>query len=152
MKKIVKKVAIFSSILLIGIQFIPANKNQREMDAKTDFLSLYKAPKNMVKKIKSSCYDCHSNNTHYPWYSNIQPGAWFMEHHINEGKKELNFSEFGNYSKRRKKAKLKSIISQIEDDKMPLWSYTLIHQNAKISEGEKQQLINWFTKVRDGLN
>ncbi len=80
-------------------------------------------PANVVAILKVSCYDCHSNNTRYPWYSQLKPVAWLMARHIKKGKKELNFDEFNDYSKRRKKAKIKSIISQIEKEEMPLRSY-----------------------------
>jgi hypothetical protein len=96
-----------------------------------------------------SCYDCHSNNTYYPWYNKIQPVAWFLENHINEAKEEFNFSEFGNYSNRKKKGKLKSIRNEIKDDKMPLKSYTIMHKDAKFTEEEKKQFVKYFNKMRD---
>ena len=98
-----------------------------------------------------SCYNCHSNNTQYPWYNKIQPVAWFLEGHIKKAKEELNFSEFGDYSKRRQKNKLKSIINQIRDNEMPLSSYTLIHRDAILSESEKSELENWISNLRDSL-
>ena len=96
-------------------------------------------------------YDCHSNNTYYPWYNNIQPVSWIMESHIKKGKKELNFSEFGTYSKRRQKSKIKSIINQIKDDEMPLSSYTLLHRKSILSESDKLLIINWMEQQRNGL-
>ncbi|EIA07137.1 hypothetical protein HJ01_03531 [Flavobacterium frigoris PS1] len=77
--------------------------------------------------------------------------AWFLEDHIVKGKSELNFSEWADYSDRRKKSKLKSIISQIEDDNMPLSSYTLIHKNASFSEEEKKEVVTWLTELKDNL-
>lgn len=74
-----------------------------------------------------------------------------MEDHIDEGKEKLNFSEFGRYSKRKQKSKLKAIINEIKDDEMPLWSYTLIHRNAIISEKNKKFLEEWLTNLRDSL-
>jgi Haem-binding domain len=149
--KIFKKVAVLLIIVLVGIQFIPTTYNISDEVLETDFIKIYNAPQNIKNLLKTSCYDCHSNNTHYPWYSKIQPGAWFMEGHINEGKDELNFSTFGNYSDRRKKGKLKSIVSQIRDNEMPLWNYTLMHQDAKLSEKDKLLLNNWLTNLRDSL-
>ena len=108
-------------------------------------------PNNIKKKLQVSCYDCHSNNTNYPWYNKIQPVAWFLEDHIKDGKKELNFNTWNTYSTRRKKSKLKSIISQIKDDKMPLASYTLIHGDTKLTEKEKKELFEWLTQLRDSI-
>ena len=138
-------------IVFVGIQLVPTKLNQNSAILVTDFNEVFKVPYNVQSIIKNSCYDCHSNNTNYPWYNKIQPASWFLEKHIAEGKKELNFSDFGNYSKRKQKSKLKSIINQIRDDKMPLSSYVLIHQNANIEEVQKIELIQWFTKLRDSL-
>ncbi len=97
-----------------------------------------------VKEIlKISCHDCHSNNTRYPWYTAIQPFAMWLGDHVKEGKKELNFSEFGTYSLRRKYKKFKEIIDEVEEDKMPLESYTRGHRDAILTPEEKSVLINW---------
>ena len=151
MKKNIKKIAFALVVVFIGIQFIPKNHNESSEVLTTDFMTTFDVPKNIETQVKVSCYDCHSNNTHYPWYNKIQPVAWFMEGHIKEGKEELNFSEFGGYSKRRQKSKLKSIMSQIRDDEMPLESYTLIHRDAKLSEKNKELLEKWLTNLRDNL-
>ena len=151
MKKHLKKIALALAVIFVGIQLIPTKLNLSDTISSSDFFEIYMAPQNIQKIIKTSCYDCHSNNTQYPWYSKIQPAAWLMERHINEGKEELNFSTFGDYSNRRKKGKLKSIISQIKDDEMPLWSYTLIHRNATLTEGDKLILNQWLNKIKDSL-
>jgi hypothetical protein len=78
----------------------------------------------------------------------VQPVAWILESHIEEGKAELNFSDWNTYSNRRKKSKLKSIVSQIEDDKMPLISYTLIHKDAVLTQKQKTEIIDWITKLQ----
>lgn len=151
MKKYLKKIVIALILVFIGIQFIPKNYNESTEVLTTDFITQFNPSKKIESLLKTSCYDCHSNNTDYPWYNKIQPVAWFMEGHIEEGKEELSFSEFGDYSKRRQKSKLKSIMSQIRDDEMPLWNYTLIHQDAKLSEEDKELLEEWLTNLRDNL-
>lgn len=151
MKKHIRKIVLALIVIFIGIQFIPKNYNESSEVLTTDFMTIFDVPKNIETQLKVSCYDCHSNNTHYPWYNKIQPVAWFMEGHIDEGKEELNFSEFGGYSKRRQKSKVKSIMSQIRDNEMPLWNYTLIHRDAKLSEKDKELLEEWLTNLRDNL-
>jgi hypothetical protein len=138
-------------VVFMGIQFIPTKRNQSNVVPETDFMLVNNVPETIQKKLQVSCYDCHSNNTQYPWYNNVQPMAWFMQNHIKEGKKELNFNEWADYSDRRKKSKLKSIISQIEDNEMPLDSYTLIHKDAIFSDNEKQEIIKWVTQLKDSL-
>jgi tRNA G26 N,N-dimethylase Trm1 len=130
---------------------VPTERNQSDVIPKTDFMLVNDVPKDIKNKLQVSCYDCHSNNTAYPWYNKIQPVAWLLENHVEEGKAELNFNEWGSLSKRRKKSKLKSIISQIKDDEMPLCSYTLIHRNAILTEAEKQEIIQWMTQLKDSI-
>ena len=149
--KIVKIIALVLLVTFMGIQFAPTSRNQSDVVPDTDFMLINDVPKDINAKLQVSCYDCHSNNTNYPWYSKIQPGAWFMESHIKKGKEELNFNEWADYSDRRKKSKLKSIISQVRDDEMPLNSYTLIHKDAKFNVNEKQKLMDWLSSLRDSL-
>lgn len=151
MKRYIKIIGLALLVIFTGIQFMPKNYNESDIILKTDFMTQFNVPKNIESLLKTSCYDCHSNNTYYPWYNKIQPVAWFLEYHITEAKEELNFSEFGNYSNRRKKSKLKSIMSQIRDNEMPLTSYTVMHKDAKLSEKDKQVLEEWLTNLRDNL-
>jgi len=148
MKKYFKKIFILGVIIFLLTQlYQPARNTSYEQDISLDFVSQYNAPKNIETMLRNSCYDCHSNNTNYPWYSSIEPGALFMVNHINEGKKELNFNEFGSYSNRRKASKLKAILNQIKTNKMPLSSYTIIHKNADLEENQKEQIINWLNSL-----
>merc|ERR1712098_407836 len=151
MGKIVKIIAIILLVAFVGIQFIPTTRNQSDTVPETDFMLVNNVPENIQNKLQVSCYDCHSNNTQYPWYNKIQPVAWFLEDHIKEGKAELNFNEWDSLSSRRKSSKLRSIIKQIESGEMPLDSYTLIHKDAKFSEAEAEEIINWVTQLKDSL-
>lgn len=136
--------AVIVVAVVLAIQVIPVERNVSTVPPGQSFQKTEKVPANVAAILKVSCYDCHSNNTRYPWYSELQPGAWFMARHIKKGKEELNFDEFNNYSKRRKKAKIKSIISQIEKDEMPLRSYRMMHGNARLSADEKKELLDFF--------
>ncbi len=147
--KILKFSAIFLLIVFVGIQFVPTINNQSLSVPVTDFMLVNNVPKTIQNQLYVSCYDCHSNNTKYPWYNNIQPIAWFLEDHIRVGKTELNFNEWGNYSDRRKKSKLKAMIGQIKTEEMPMSSYTLLHQDAIFSESEKQDIILWITRLKE---
>jgi hypothetical protein len=98
--------------------------------------------------LQRACNDCHSNNTHYPWYTNIQPVGWWMQHHVNEGKEELNFSEFGTYTAKRQNHKMEEVAEQIKKGEMPLNSYLWIHKDAKLSDQEKEILISWANGLR----
>mgnify|MGYP003632617236 FL=1 len=136
---------------LIVIQFFPITLNESDTVPQSDFMVVNQVPATIKNRLQVSCYDCHSNNTDYPWYSKIQPSAWYLEDHIQEGKDELNFNEWAEYSDRRKNSKLRSIISQIEEDKMPLDSYTLIHRDAILSDEDKRMIIDYMTALKDSL-
>ena len=139
--------AVLVVAIVLVIQVIPVERNVSTVPPGQSFEKTEKVPANVAAILKVSCYDCHSNNTRYPWYSVLQPGAWFMAQHIKKGRDELNFDEFNNYSKRRKKAKIKSIISQIEKDEMPLKSYRMMHGNVRLSADEKKELLIFFNTI-----
>lgn len=139
-------------IVFAAIQFIQPVHNQDAQVVLTDITKVYPVPDKVQAILKNSCYDCHSNNTRYPWYSRIQPWGWWLASHIRKGKEELNFSEFGTYSTRRQKSKLKSIGSSIEDETMPLPSYTLIHKGAKLTKEDKALILDWVERMQDSLS
>jgi hypothetical protein len=116
------------------------------------FVKMYNVPSNVKNSLQTTCFDCHSNNSTYPWYSYIQPVRMFMESHINEGKKNLNFSEFGSYSSRKQASKLERMIKEIQSGEMPLTSYTVLHRNAILSPVNKQVLVGWLEKMSDTIS
>ena len=149
--KLFKKILLVALIVFVAIQFIrPAHNNSGQV-LPTDMTKIYNVPDSVQHVLKTACYDCHSNNTMYPWYSNIQPMAWLMANHVKHGKMDLNFSEFGSYSIRKQQHKLKSIASQLKDEEMPLTSYKLMHANARLTKSEQALLIDWADKIKDSL-
>jgi hypothetical protein len=139
---------LICGLLLLIIQFIRPEPNKGSPAEH----SMYSAPANVRALLKKSCFDCHSNNSNYPWYSNIQPAGWWLSSHIENGKSELNFNELSKYSLRRQKSKLRAIAESIEDGSMPLPSYLWIHRTANLSEPEKQILITWADSARNSLS
>jgi len=146
------KILLAAGFALIAIQFIQPNQNKNNQVSAADILKTVSIPDNVQAILKTACYDCHSNNTVYPWYANIQPIGWLMANHIKEGKSELNFSEFGSYSSRRQISKLNGIANSIRDDIMPLSSYKLMHKNAKLSTNQKTLIIYWAQQLKDSLS
>jgi hypothetical protein len=140
-------------LLLIGvfIQFSKPVKNVQNTIPGTDIARLYSMPVTVSGALRNSCYDCHSNNTHYPWYAQIQPAAWYMTRHIKNGKKDLNFNEFGTYSNRKQQSKLRAIASAIKDGTMPISSYLMIHKDAKLTELQKTLIVQWATATKDSI-
>lgn len=153
MKKIIKKILFIGLIIFLLMQlYQPARNESFEQDITANFTKVYKVPKNVEAILRTSCYDCHSNSTNYPWHSNIQPARFLMESHIKKGKENLNFNEWGNYSSRKQRNKLDRIVKQIKSNEMPLASYTLMHKNAILTTTQKKEVIYWINKIKDSIS
>lgn len=146
---IIKKALIGLVVILVVIQFIRPEKNNNTTASADDVTALYTVPDSVQQILKKACYDCHSNATQYPWYSNIQPVAWWLKDHIDEGKDELNFSEFGKQPLAKQAKKLKKLAEEVEEGEMPLNSYTWMHKEAVLTESEKNTLINWAKSLSE---
>jgi hypothetical protein len=152
MKKFIKVFLLSLLVLFVLIQFYPrGEKNQAASPATSDITAAYQVPADAQSILKTSCYDCHSNNTNYPWYSRIQPVALWLEDHIKEGKKELNFSEFATYRPSRQYKKFKEIAHEVEEGEMPLNSYIIIHRDAVLSEAQRTTLVSWAKNEMKGM-
>lgn len=139
-----KKIGIGIVAFLIIAQFFRIDKENPAVIAENDFIVAEKVDPKVAHLLKASCYDCHSNESAYPWYTNIAPVSWWVKNHINEGREELNFSDWSEYSDRRKHHKLEECIELIEEGEMPLSTYTLMHGDAKLDDAQQQLLINFF--------
>ena len=150
-KKILKRTFQILLLAFIVIQFFRPAKNKSDGVSKNDISTIYPVPENVQAILKSSCYDCHSNNSVYPWYAEVQPFAWWINNHIQDGKKDLNFSEFAGYRIRRQYKKLEEINELVKKDEMPLDSYLWIHKYAKLNKEQKLIIANWVTALRDTI-
>ena len=144
-KKTVLKIIV---ALLVVIQFFRIDKTTTPIDESKDFVSVTNPPAQIATIIKTSCYDCHSNQTNYPWYTNIAPVSWWIGHHIEEGREHLDFSNWGDYSKKKADHKLEEFYEEVEEGEMPLSSYTRLHGEAALSEEDKVLLIAWVKTLR----
>ena len=139
----IKKILLVLLLLLIIIQFIRPSENHSDKLSANDITLHYSVPDTVLSILKTSCYDCHSNNTRYPWYNRIQPVAWWLNNHVTDGKRELNFSEFASYPLARQGRKLKNTVKEVKGGGMPLDSYLWIHKDAALDQGQKDLLIQW---------
>lgn len=149
MSSLLKKSIGIVAIGTIAIQFFPVTKNLSVAGPGLDDITVRYPTSPEVKAILAeSCYDCHSDNTRYPWYTRIQPVGWWMQYHVNEGKRELNFSQFGAYSAKRALHKLEEIAKETKDREMPLASYLIAHGEAKLTATQIQQVVEWTDGIR----
>ena len=144
----VKKIGIGLLLVLIVAQFFQPTRTVEPTKAEFDFLTRHKPPVATANLIKLACYDCHSNETRYPWYANISPVSWWLNNHIVEGRKELNFSLWATYSTDKANHKLKECEEKIREKSMPLQSYTWTHSEARLSEDQRRELANYFLSLR----
>lgn len=135
--------------VVLLIQLVRPQKNTAVIPAGKMFVDAFKVSEQVNAILAVSCYDCHSNKTEYPWYSEIQPMAWFMDKHIKDGKEKLNFDELPSYGSRKLNSKFTQIITQIEQDKMPLTSYLWMHEGASLSQADKKLLVDYFNSLTD---
>lgn len=148
----IRKVLLIFAILMLVIQFFRPERNISPSVSPNAIEANYQVPKEIGVLLRTSCYDCHSNNTVYPWYSHIQPFSWWLQNHVNDGKEELNFDQFNTYSIKKKKHKLDEVVEVIEKDEMPLSSYTLIHRKAVLSAQDKDKIIAWAKGLKNAIN
>ncbi len=142
-----KKIILSLLVLLVLIQFIRIDKTNPPVDKSKDFITLTVPSTEVQGILLTSCYDCHSNETSYPWYTNVAPLSWWLKHHINEGREHLNFSEWGNYTEKRQQHKLDECIEEVLEGEMPLSSYTITHKDASLTPAQQQRLTAWIATL-----
>ncbi len=133
-----KKFIAFLVVVIVGIQFIPVERTNPPVQSDID------APANIKAILKKACYDCHSNETNWVWYTKVAPASFLSVKDVNEGRKKINFSEWGNYTNKTEKIK-EEIWEEVREENMPPWQYRVVHSEAKLTQEEKNLLRNWAT-------
>lgn len=151
MKKILKTLGWLLLVILVVIQFFRPRKNIHAGDQPNAISKKYPVSADVKIILDKACMDCHSNNTRYPWYNNIQPVAWWLNNHVIDGKKELNFDEYINKRPRFQYRRMEQTIDLVKKGEMPLNSYTWTHKDAILSDEEKAKLFDWAQSVLDTL-
>lgn len=151
MKKIFRWVLITLGAAFLVLQFIRPTKNESSELQPEHISASFPLPPEVKSILDRSCRDCHSNNTAYPWYAEVQPIGWWIKGHIDDGRDELNLDEFSSYRPMRQFTKFQQIAEQIEEDEMPLPSYVLLHKNSRLTADDKLTLTDWATAMRDSM-
>ena len=149
----IRKALYVLAVFLVLIQFYrPDLNNSNYESAVNEFIQQNNVTSEVESVLKTSCFDCHSNHTSYPFYAQVAPISFWINHHVEEGKEHLNFSDWNNYSIKKKLHKLDEIIEEIDEHEMPLGSYTLIHRDAKLNEESSNLLINWSKELQNAYD
>jgi hypothetical protein len=141
--KILKKFGWALLFIFIVAQFFGPEKNEGDLTSLATFIEETNPPEEVHKIMKSSCFDCHSNSTRYPWYNSITPINYWLADHVKVGKKKLNFSKWSEYSLKRKEHKMDELHEEVEKKNMPLDSYTWTHSEANLTDTQVKQIVDW---------
>lgn len=147
--KILKKIALLLLIILLISQFFGPEKNEGSLESVTAFIAETNPPENVKKILETTCFDCHSAKTTYPWYNNITPVNYWLDAHVKDGKKHLNFSKWNDYSVKKKEHKMDELYEEVEKGEMPLNSYTWTHSEANLTQEQIDAVVVWGKKVQD---
>jgi hypothetical protein len=143
-----KKAVLLVLILSVVFQFVQPVKNKSEGISENDISRTYEIPKEVHATLIEKCYDCHSNNTRYPWYFNIQPIGWWLAAHVHDGKENINFSEFRNYTPKKEQRALEELEEVVEEGSMPLKAYVTFHPGSEITPDDKKAILNWLANLK----
>jgi hypothetical protein len=146
--RILKWIAIALIVVFVGIQFVRPTRTNPPVDESQTLSARTQMTPEVTAILDRSCRDCHSNKTDWPWYSNVAPVSWWLTDHVDTGRKELNFSEWGRLAHDRQDKKLREICDEVSDGMMPLSSYLPMHPQARLSEQDKKTLCDWAEAER----
>jgi len=137
--KILRWLLLGIVLALIVAQFVPVERTNPPVEEEVP------APANVRAMLRRACYDCHSNETRWPWYSHVAPVSWLVAHDVHEARKHLNFSTWNQYNAKRQARKLNEVWEEVDEGEMPLWYYLAIHRDAVLSDADRALLREWAT-------
>jgi hypothetical protein len=149
MKKVLKWSVVVLALVFLGAQAYRPDRANPAVDERKTLRANTQLTPEVAAIFERSCNDCHSNETTWPWYSQVSPVSWFLKNHVEEGRRELSFSEWATYAKRKRERKLHEICEQVESGQMPLTSYLPLHPSARLSDEDKRRICEW-TKLEEG--
>lgn len=141
------KIGLVVVLLFAITQLFVAEKTPFVEPTENDFIALERPDQKVELMLKTICYDCHSDQISYPWYTDIAVVSWWIQDHINEGREHLNFSDWGKYPKGKKAHKAEECWEEVEEGEMPLPSYTFVHRDADLSDEEREALVQYFKTI-----
>jgi len=150
MKTLRSKIVIATVLIFISIQFFQINTRNPDIVPQNDFTNIYSPPQQIQTILRTACYDCHSNETDYPWYASVAPVSWWIKDHIEHARGHLNFSTWNDYSVSEANHALEEITEEVQEKAMPLKSYQIAHSEARLSDEERKLLVEWIRSLTSG--
>ncbi len=147
MRRWTVRIVVALVLVFLVAQVIPVARTNPPVDPAKTMAAHISVPGDVSSTLQRACQDCHSNQTTWPWYSQVAPISWLLVRHVSEGRRELNMSEWAQYQPRRKERKLKELCEQVQKGKMPIASYLILHPDAQLSEQERGRICEWVKTV-----
>ncbi|HJY63295.1 MAG TPA: heme-binding domain-containing protein [Ignavibacteria bacterium] len=155
MKKVIKIVLIIIIIAFVVIQFFRPERTTTEVYEESHITKIMNVPDDVHRILKRSCFDCHSDHTAWPWYTNVAPASWLVAKDVRNGRTKMNFSQWGKIPDAKREARLEAICEEITEGEMPLKEYLYLHGDAKLTPQDKDVLCNWvkaeLKKIEDDV-
>jgi hypothetical protein len=143
-----KRLALGCALLVVAIQFFPVDTGNPPVQPANTIYSVEAVPDKVRTTFESSCTNCHSDQTRWPWYSHVAPFSWLVAHDVHRGRSLMNFSQWGMYSAKKRSERLENICDQLMNGDMPDGKYLLIHRNARLSDEQKEAVCQWTQAPR----
>lgn len=150
--RVLKWLFLILVVLLVAAQFVRPAKTNPAADPSLSIESHVQVTAAVASIFDRSCNDCHSNKTRWPWYSNVAPVSWFVIDHVNEGRGDMNLSEWGKLDRNRQRHRLEDMCEMVESGEMPLSSYTPLHPGSKLTQADVKELCDWSSSERQRLS
>lgn len=147
-RKVIRLILLVIVLVFVIMQFIPVDRSVPAVDENADFLVLTEAPESIRLLMSTACYDCHSYQSRYPWYSNIAPVSFWLQGHIDDAREHLNFSLWSGYDAGKRDHKLEEMVEEVGEGEMPLNSYLWGHPEARLTDAQRKALTDWFEEIR----
>jgi hypothetical protein len=138
-------------VLLVGMQLFRPERTNPPEDADRTLFAAVSVPPDVARILQTSCLDCHSHRTNWPWYSNVAPASWLVADHVSHGRQEMNFSTWADLSEHRARKLLGEMCEEVEEGEMPIPNYLWLHPDARLSEEDKATLCEWANAQREGF-
>jgi hypothetical protein len=138
--------------LFVAAQFFRPQLTNPASDPAASIRNYKGIPPEVVSKIEAACFDCHSNETHWPWYSYVTPVNYLVASDVNAGRRRMNFSEWENYSPGRVSSILDNVYDQVYNHEMPLPKYRWMHPAARLTDAEVKMICDWASGEEDRLD
>ena len=146
--KLLRILFILIIAAFVVIQFFDIERDNPEFNQEDDLMTVEKPPAEVQKILRATCYDCHSNETQWPWYSYIAPASWFVKQHVTDGRDNINLNFWGEYELEDRAYMIKEMIEEVEEGEMPLPGYDIMHPDARLTNEQKEVLFKWLRSIQ----